>query len=171
MGRFRKFWYLTRREKLVFVEACILLLAANLSVKILPFRHINSYLHHRSNRIRNALVRSDDIKNDINLVDLSLSRAANVLPCDSLCLSRSITKLIMLYHRRIPAVLFAGVKSLNDSSLAAHAWVGAGDCVGDANAGTENAEFAVLVRIGQEGLPNLSRNPDLAERADQGGRL
>src|SRR5438445_11770082 len=150
MSQVRKFWYLTGREKLLFFEACILLLLSNLSVNTMTFKNIDSYLKaHRNNRTRDAMVSSDDIKNDIKLVDLSLSRAANALPWNSMCLSRSITQLIMLRRRGIPAVLFAGVKSLEDSSLSAHAWVRTGDDLMDMSSDrAENAEFAVLLRIG-----------------------
>src|SRR5579863_9099299 len=151
MAQVRKFWYLTGREKLLFFEAWILLLLSNFSVKTVPFRHIDRYLRHLNDHSPNSFVRSDDIKTDIKLIDLSLSRAANVLPLNSLCLSRSIAKLIMLRRRGVPAVLFAGVKFLEDSSLWAHAWVRAGDCVMDRNSdGSDNAEFTVLVKIGQE---------------------
>jgi Transglutaminase-like superfamily len=154
MGRVRRFWYLTRREKFFFLESCILLLIANVSVKMVGFRHINRFLHHWSGRTQNV-VPSDDMRSDIELIDLSLSRAANVLPGRSLCLSRSITKLIMLHRRSIPAVLFAGVKCLDDSSLTAHAWVRAGDCVTSGNLDlSENAEFTVLVRVGLRVLPH-----------------
>jgi hypothetical protein len=160
MGQFRKFWYLTGREKLLFFEACILLLLSNLSVKTVAFKNIDSYLRaYWNDGSRDAIVRSDDIKNDIKLVDLSLSRAANALPWNSLCLSRSIAQLVMLRRRGIPAVLFAGVKSAGDASLLAHAWVCAGDGVMDGNSDrTKNAEYTVLVRIGQNPLPNSSRN-------------
>jgi Transglutaminase-like superfamily len=169
MSRFRKFWYLTGREKLLFFEACILLLLSNLSVNTMAFRNIDSYLQahrnnrylqaHRNNRTRDAIVRSDHTKNDIKLVDLSLSRAANALPWNSTCLSRSIAQLIMLRRRGIPAVLFAGVKSLEDSSLSAHAWVRTGDDVMDMSSDpAENAEFTVLLRIGQEPFADSSRN-------------
>jgi hypothetical protein len=159
MSQFRKFWYLTRREKLLFFEACILLLLSNLSVKTMAFRNIDSYLQaHWNTRIRDAIVRSDDKKKD-KLIGLSLSRAANALPWNSTCLSRSIAQLIMLRRRGIPAVLFAGVKSLEDSSLSAHAWVRTGDDVMDRSSDqAENAEFTVLLRIGQEPFADSSRN-------------
>jgi Transglutaminase-like superfamily len=159
MARFRKFWYLTGREKLALFEACVLLLFSNLSVKMVAFRNIDSYLHAYLDNRCDAFVPSNDIKNEIKLVDLSLSRAANALPWNSLCLSRSIAQLIMLRRRGIPAMLFAGVKSAEDSSLSAHAWVRAGDSLMDGTLGqTENGEYTVLVTIGQKSLPNSSRN-------------
>jgi hypothetical protein len=154
MSPARRFWYLTRREKFLFLESCILLLVANASVKLIAFRHINRFLRHWSDRLQKA-VPSDDMRSDIELIDLSLSRAANVLPGRNLCLSRSITKLIMFHRRGIPAVLFAGVKCLEDSSLTAHAWVRAGDSVTSENLDpSENAEFTVLVRVGLRALPH-----------------
>ena len=123
MGRLLKFWSLTRREKQFFCEAGILLLLSNLCVKTIAFRHIDSFLRARWNDCtRGAFDRADDIK----LVNLSLSRAANLLPWKSLCLSRSIAAFIMLRRRGIPAVMFAGVKFSEDSSLLAHAWVDTG---------------------------------------------
>ena len=148
MSRVRRFWYLTRREKFFFLESCILLLVANVSVKMIAFRHINRFLNYWSNRMQ-KVVPPDDVRSDLELIDLSLSRAANVLPGRNLCLSRSITKLIMLRRRSIPAVLFAGVKCLEDSSLTAHAWVRAGDCIPSGNLDlSENVEYTVLVRVG-----------------------
>src|SRR6266566_2102048 len=99
MGRLLKFWSLARREKRFFCEAGILLLLSNLSVKTVPFRHIESFLRARWNdRTRGAFRGAEDIK----LVKLSLSRAANVLPWQSLCLSQSIAAFIMLRRRGIP---------------------------------------------------------------------
>jgi Transglutaminase-like superfamily len=101
------------------------------------------------------VVPSDDMRSDIELIDRSLSRAANVLPGRSLCLSRSIAKLIMLQRRSIPAVLYAGVKCLDDSSLTAHAWVRAGDCDTSGNLDlSENAEFTVLLTVGLRVSPH-----------------
>jgi hypothetical protein len=158
MGRVRRLWRLTRREKVFFFEGCILLLVAKVSVRIVAFKHINRFLHHLSDQMQ-KVVPSGDMRSDIELIDLSLSRAANVLPGRSLCLSRSITKLIMLHRRSIPAVLFAGVKCLDNHSLTAHAWVRAGDCVTSGNLDlSENAEFTVLVRVGLPVLPSLTQS-------------
>src|ERR1700758_2727806 len=99
MWKFRKFWSLTGREKLFLFEACALLLLAKLSVKTFAFRHIESYLRVHWNDRRRDVDRPDDINDDIKLVNLSLLRAANVLPWKSLCLSRSIAGLIMLRRR------------------------------------------------------------------------
>jgi hypothetical protein len=145
MGRLLKFWSLTRREKKFFFEAGILLLLSNLCVKTIAFRHIEGFLRARWNDGTGGGCNCAD---DIELVTLSLSRAANPLPWKSLCLSRSIAAFIMLRRRGIPAVMFAGVKSIKDSSLLAHAWVHTARGVIGGN--SENAAFTPLLRIGPE---------------------
>jgi len=153
MGRLRKFWSLTRREKLFLFEACILLLLSKLSVNTIAFKRIDGFLRaYWNDHPRARIARPDDMKNDINLINLSLSRGANVLPWNSLCLCRSIAGLIMLRRRGIPAALLAGVKSLEDSSLHAHAWIRAGDGVVNWNSdgSSDNSAFAVVLSIGHE---------------------
>jgi hypothetical protein len=68
----------------------------------------------------------------------------------------------MFRRRGIPAILFAGVKCLEDSSLHAHAWIRTGNGVMDWNSdGTSgDSAFTVLVRIGHEPLLGSSRNAD-----------
>jgi hypothetical protein len=143
MGRLAKFWSLTGSEKKFLCEASILLLLSNACVKAIPFRHIDGFLRSRWN---------DDIEGNIDqeqvirLVQRSISRAANVLPWKSLCLSRSITEFIMLRRRGIPAVMFTGVRFSDHSLLEAHAWVDTGLGVNDKN--SEQSSFATVIRIG-----------------------
>jgi hypothetical protein len=143
MGRLLKFWSLPRREKYCFCEAGILLLLSNLSIKTIPFRRIYRFLHANWNTPKRVVL---DSAENVKLVMLSLSRAANLFPWKSRCLSQSIAAFVMLRRRGIPAVMFVGVKSLEDSSLLAHAWVHPGREVPDEN--SENSTFTALVRIG-----------------------
>jgi hypothetical protein len=140
---------LPRREKLFLCEACILLLLANLSVKIFAFGRIERHLraHCNNDRIMRISASADDVK-EIKLVDLSVARAAVVLPFKNLCLSRSIATFTMLRRRGFPAVLFAGVSVCADSSLIAHAWVEPGCGLMERN--SEKSAFTTLVRIGLE---------------------
>jgi hypothetical protein len=141
MRRLLNFWSLTGRERQFFFEAGILLLFSSLAVKTISFRHIESFLRRRWSQI----ITWDSVDNDINLVKLSLTRAANVLPWKSLCLSRSIAGYVMLRRRGIPAAILAGVKVRDDSSLHAHAWIRAGDLsIGH----SENCDFTAVLRIG-----------------------
>jgi hypothetical protein len=151
MGRLLKFCSLTPRERRFFCEAGILLVLFNLCIRIIAFRHIYRFMHtHANSGTRSEFDRNDDIK----LVNLSISRAANLLPWESLCLSRSIVAFIMLRRRGIPAVMFAGVKFSDDSSLLAHAWVHTAHAV--TGESSDNSAFAVVIRIGQETLNTAS---------------
>jgi hypothetical protein len=145
MRRLLKFWSLTRREKQFFCEAAILLLLSNIGVRTIAFKHIDGFLRAHWN---DGAESGFDRVGDIELVDLSLVRAVNLLPWKNLCLSRSIAAFIMLRRRGISAVMMAGVRSFDDSSLLAHAWVQtAGRMIGGSS---ENAAFTPLLRIGQE---------------------
>ena len=151
MGRFHKFWMLSGREKLSLCEACILLLLANLSLKIFAFRRIERYLLARCDNGRTQVisVSANDVEERIKLINLSVERAAVVLPLKSLCLSKSMATFTMLHRRGIPAVLFAGVRVCADSSLIAHAWVEPG--CGMMGRNSETSAFTTLVRIGPKG--------------------
>jgi hypothetical protein len=145
MGRLLKFCSLTWRERQYFCEAGILLVLSALCVKTIAFRYIYAFLCARWNGHTQDPF---DVVAKIKLVNLSLSRAANLLPWKRLCLSRSIAAFIMLRRRGIPAVIVTGVKfSSADSSLIAHAWIQTGFGVTDEN--SENAAFTAVVRIGQ----------------------
>jgi hypothetical protein len=143
MGRLAKFWSLTRREKNFLCEASILLLLSNICIKAIAFRHVDRFLRTRWN---DGIHGGIDREQQIRLVQRSISRAANVLPWRSLCLSRSIAEFIMLRRRGIQAVLFAGVKFSGQSSLDAHAWVDTGPAVNDKS--SANSGFATVIRIG-----------------------
>src|SRR4051812_11211940 len=120
MRRLAKFWSLTRPEKEFFVEASILLSLSNICVKAIAFKRIERFLRTRWNHGTQGVI---DCEQESRLVQRSVSRAANVLPWKSLCLTRSIVQFIMLRRRKIPAVIFAGVRFSGHSSLEAHAWV------------------------------------------------
>jgi hypothetical protein len=147
MARLLNFWSLSRREKQFFYEAALVLLLSQLSVKTIAFRHIDTILRTRWNDgTRGAF----NAAGDIELVKLSLSRMAGLLPWKTLCLSRSIAEFIMLRRRGIPAVMYVGVKLSEDSSLLAHAWVHARPEITNGN--SENSTYTPLVMIGQESM-------------------
>ena len=145
MGRLAKLRFMTRREKTCLCEAGILLLLSNACIKAIAFRHIDRFLRRCWNE---GVRRTVDHKKEISLVQHSISRAANALPWESLCLNRSVTEYVMLRRRGIPAVLFAGVRFSGHSSLDAHAWVET-DLIN--NTSSENSGFATVIRIGTGG--------------------
>jgi len=143
MVRLRKFWSITRHEKELLCEASILLFLSNASVKVFAFRHIERLLRtHWNDGIR----RDIDHEQAIRLVQHSISRATNVLPWKSRCLSQSIAQFIMLRRRGIPAILFAGARFSGHFSLDAHAWVDTSPGANDRS--SDNSDFATVIKIG-----------------------
>jgi len=144
MGRLFKLWSSTRREKWLLCEAGILLLLSSLSLRTIPFKYIYSLLCKRY--LKTRAYEASSCAGDSKLIELSILRAANRLPWNNLCLSRSIAAFIMFRRRGIPAVLLAGIKVIEDSSLDAHAWV---DTDLEANGkSSDNSGFATMIRIG-----------------------
>jgi Transglutaminase-like superfamily len=143
MSLLSKLWSLTRREKKILCEASIVLALANTCVKTISFAHIDRFLRTRWNGSTQGGI---DRELEIRLIQRSISRAANVLPWNSLCLSRSIAEFIMLRRRGIPAVMFVGVRFSSQSSLDAHAWVDTG--LESINKSAESSGFVNVIRIG-----------------------
>ncbi len=142
MGRIAKFSFLTTREKISFCEASFLLLFCNICINAIAFRHIDRFLRTRWHDSQTALNNEQEIR----LVQRSISRATNILPWRSLCLSRSIAEFIMLRRRGVQAELFAGAKFSDNSSLKAHAWVETG-LVNEKT--SESFGFPIVIRIGR----------------------
>ena len=144
MGRLLSFWSLHRREKQLFCEAALLLLLSYLGVKTIPFRYIDDFL--RAGWNNNAWAARDSV-DDVKLTRRSLARVSIMLPLKDLCLSQSIAAFIMLRRRGIPVTIVAGVRSSEDSSLHAHAWIETG--LGEPNASSDNSVFTPVLRIGK----------------------
>ena len=145
MGRWHKFWILSRREKSLICEAGILFLAAKVSVHTMPFGPIERYLRaHWGGGDADICDRHEDIR----LIRLSLSRAGGLFRWKAPCLSRSIAEFIMLRRRGIQAAMYMGVKVLENSALSAHAWVEASGSRADRDCGG----YANVLVIGEVGV-------------------
>ena len=143
MRRLVKFWSLPKGERRLLREAGILLLLSNACIKVVAFKHIERFLRAGWNdHFESDVVYDEEIK----LVRRSVSRAANILPWRSLCLSCSIVEFIMLRRRGIPAVMLAAVRFSGSSSLEAHAWVNTG--LNDN--GSEGSGFTTVITIRAE---------------------
>jgi hypothetical protein len=144
MTRLVKFWRLARRERESLGEALIFLSLANVCVRRINFKHIDRFLRaHWNDRAQRTVAPQQEIA----LVQRSISRAANILPWSSLCLSTSIAEFVMLRRRGISAALCAGVRS-DRASLVAHAWVETGSAISDAG-------YATVIRIGPDTIDHF----------------
>jgi Transglutaminase-like superfamily len=142
MGQLTKFFSLSGREKKLVFEASFLLSLSSLCIKVIAFKHIEQFLR---SRWRDCAWGGFGREAEIGLVKQSVLRAANGLPWASLCLSRSIAEFIMLRRRGVHAVLFAGARILDRSSLEAHAWVDTSQAVKDMS--SKRDDFTTVIRI------------------------
>src|SRR5262245_41112797 len=90
MGQLTKFWRLSRGEKKFLCEASVLLVFSSLCIKVVAFKHIDRFLRRWNDCIQGGI----DYEQEYTLIQHSISRAANILPWKSLCLSRSIAEFI-----------------------------------------------------------------------------
>ena len=119
MRRVRKFLSLSLREKLLLMEAVILVLAIRVGLTLLPFSTLQKLL---------AKVTKKHIDLDrkrrfsIDQVAWSVAAASHCVP-KATCLVQALTIQVLLLHEGYPANLQIGVAKGNKRELQAHAWV------------------------------------------------
>ena len=146
MRRIAKFLSLSARDQSLLCEAAILLLVVQLCIRVVSFERIHALLNRRFGNVGTKECLSfPQVRHH---VEQAVSRATRILPWQSACLTASIAECLMLRRRGIPAILVAGVKTLSDSSLWAHAWV----CPGaqDVGQASISRDFVVVLRIGTQ---------------------
>lgn len=121
MSRLHKFYSLPGLHKKLFIEAAIYLSLASILIKLLPFRYLSKLLGaHMAMRIKPL----DQIDIEmIQIIGLSVQKAAKSMPWRPLCLPQAIAAKLMLKNRVIASTLFMGVSKKNGGQLHAHAWL------------------------------------------------
>ncbi len=119
----------TRAERLLLLEAFVLLAFARLMVLILPFKWLAVSLGRHMNESGTQVNPSDLLI--ARIVGQAIRSAASNTPWQSVCLPQAVAAQWMLKRRRIAATLYLGVaKSENKAEkLAAHAWLRCGDII------------------------------------------
>jgi len=119
----------TRTERLLLLEALVLLAVARLMVLILPFKWLAVSLGRHMNESGTQVNPSDLLF--ALMVSQAVRSAANNTPWKSVCLPQAVAGQWMLKRRRIAATLYLGVaKNENKTEkLAAHAWLRCGDVI------------------------------------------
>ena len=140
-----RFASLNKKEKTLICEALLLLVLTRLSIRAISFDRIIRILNSDYWK-RKRFSESENSLSESDIIERSVSRAVKVLNWENICLVQAITKFIMFRRRGIHAVICAGVKVLDDSSLAAHAWIRRG-CSRAENASC--FEFTIVLRIGE----------------------
>lgn len=118
-----------RIERLLLLEAFILLGIARLLVLSIPFRWLAVSL---GKHMRESAPQAEpaDLQ-QARLIGQAIRSVANNTPWDSVCLPQAVAAQWMLKWRRIAATLYLGVAKADarPEQLAAHAWLRCGDVI------------------------------------------
>ncbi len=132
----------SRSERLLLLEAFLLLGIARLAVLALPFKwlavSLGRHMHEADGQITTSdlqLARS---------VGQAVGAAANYTPWESVCLSQGVAAQWMLKRRHVAGTLYLGVTKAeaNPETLVAHAWLRCGDIILTGREG--HRQFAVV---------------------------
>jgi hypothetical protein len=124
----RKYFALSRRERMLFLEAFFCQLWTGFIIKIVPFKYIPRFYAERIPDLKFKI--QDSINNEYEVVGevkKAIERAAVVSPWKNRCLIESLAARRMLNRRRIPSQISLGVAHDEKKKLIAHAWIKAGD--------------------------------------------
>ena len=144
----------TRTERLLLLEAFVLLGLARLALLVLPFKWLAGSLGRHMN-VADVPIEAADL-NLARQVGLAVRSAANYTAWDSVCLPQSVAAQWMLKRRHIPGTLYLGVAKdeAKPEKLAAHAWLRCCGLILTGAAG--HRRFTVVSTFSTGGLPAMS---------------
>ena len=118
-----------RTERLLLLEAFVLLGIARLLVLTIPFRWLAVSLGARMRESAPEAPPAD--LQYARLIGQAVRSAAGNTPWESVCLPQAVTGQWMLKRRRIAATLYLGVAKADakPEQLAAHAWLRCGEAI------------------------------------------
>ncbi|MCA1791217.1 MAG: lasso peptide biosynthesis B2 protein [Thioalkalivibrio sp.] len=126
-------------QRLLLVEASVMLVAAAQAIACVSFRSLAGHLGVPMQESAD----DGDVRNaeSIRAVEWAVHVAARQLPWASSCFSRAITAKIMLRRRGIASTLYLGV-TLQNGTINAHAWLRSGSAI--LTGGESSNEFATV---------------------------
>ena len=128
VGRIKRFYHLSWRERRLFVESLVLQIWIGLLIKIIPFRWIPRVFSSPQSSVSSlqssVFSRQSEI---IEMIGAATSRAAGVSPWRNRCLVSSLAARCMLRRRKIHSQLSLGVAKEDGGNVIAHAWLTAGE--------------------------------------------
>jgi hypothetical protein len=132
----------SRTERLLLMEAFVLLGIARLAVLALPFKWLAISLGRHKNEA-DAQISAADL-NIARKVGQAVCSAANHTPWESVCLPQAVAAQWMLKRRHIAGTLYLGVAKdeTKPEKLAAHAWLRCGTFILTGAAG--HRQFTVV---------------------------
>lgn len=140
----------THAERILLLEAFMLLGIARFMVLAVPFRWLAVSLGKRMNET-GAVTGHRDLR-IARMIGQAIRSAANNTPWESVCLTRAVAAQWMLKRRRIASTLYLGVSKgvPGPERLAAHAWLRCGDEILTGDEG--HRHFTVVATFATESL-------------------
>ena len=148
-----KFFQLPRYDRLLLLEATLLLAIAALAIAVLPFRYLGFVAARRTRRPkRPRYTRSMEVRR----VRWAIVTTARWVPWRALCFQQGLAAQSMLRRRGVPSVLYYGAAQDDRSGLVAHVWVRDGDV--EVVGGEIADRFAILATFPSPNPEMLRRN-------------
>ena len=119
MKRLRKFLSLTPRERVLLINALLLLGAIRLGLKLMPFQTLRRLLARMAQPIR-TLQQAE--KASVDKVAWAVMVASHYIP-GARCLAQALATQVLLERRGYPTQLRIGVARSKGGQLWGHAWV------------------------------------------------
>jgi hypothetical protein len=150
MKRLRKFLSLTPSDRLLLINALLLLGAIRLGLKLLPLQTLRRLLARIAQPIR-TLQQAE--KASVDKVAWAVMVASHYIP-GARCLAQGLATQVLLERRGYPTLLRIGFTRARGGQMSAHAWVESEGRVAIGGTGSM-AHYIVLPIQGEEGCePN-----------------
>ena len=138
-------------QRLVLLEAACNLAAAQVAVRILPFR----WLAPRLGSLGEASIErpiSQEQQREAQQVGWAVTALARYFPWDAKCLAQAVAGKWMMQRRGIPSTLYLGVERIHGGEkwLEAHAWLRCGTDI--VTGERQHERFKVLAAFTEERL-------------------
>ncbi|NNE99471.1 MAG: lasso peptide biosynthesis B2 protein [Pyrinomonadaceae bacterium] len=124
-----KLFGLSMENRLLAVEATILLFVARMAVISLPFRWIAKTLGEKENPKGEIDFSPKKPDLELNRIGWTIRRIGDLTPWNSNCLAQAITAQKMLARRGRASQMYFGLKHSDEGKMEAHAWLKSGDTI------------------------------------------
>jgi hypothetical protein len=120
----QKFWQRPRHERLLLLEATLLLAVARFAIDVIPFRYVGRIAARQVSRQEPS---RQARTNAVQRVCWAIATCARHVPWRAKCFEQGLAAQFMLRRRGAPSVLYYGAAPDDEKGLAAHVWVRDGD--------------------------------------------
>ncbi len=147
MSRLKKLLRLPLADKVLLLEALVLLALARAAVLLLPFRWVARLLGKQE--AQTAVLEAAGRTADVRRVAVMVRRASKNVPWTSKCLDQALAAKVMLARRRISTTVYFGVNHDRQGRLAAHAWLRSGNLY--VTGGAIRGRYTIINTFADEG--------------------